>query len=101
MRAHRAATVFIRINEGSKGNRTFDSRVKLNAEFSNEVQIRSETRRHDQFVNGQMTSATTGPGANGKTGVTEGQMRDTKFAFDCYFTRCDQRGEGSTKCAAR
>src|SRR3979490_1631644 len=97
MRSYRAATVVVRINEGSKSSRTFDSRVKLNAEFPNEVQIRSETRRHDQFVNCQMTAATTRSGANGKTRTIDSQMRDAKFTFDPYFTRCDQRGESSAK----
>jgi len=70
------------------------------AEFADEIQIGAEAGRHDQFIDDNLTSATTVAGPDEEARAVGGQMRDTEFTFHPYLARCDQPREGCTQRAA-
>jgi len=51
------------IDQRRQRHGTFDRRVKLNAKFAHEIQVRPEARCNNQFVDDNMTSAAGSAGA--------------------------------------
>src|SRR5260370_41719413 len=100
MRPHRAAAVFVRIDQRRQRHRAFDRRIEPDAQLAQEIEVRPKPGHYDQLVDDDVTAAATSAGADGEARAVEGEIRNAKFALHFYLAGRDQLSECGAKLAS-
>src|SRR5450755_1977383 len=97
MRPDRAAATLIWIDQGCQRDGAFDGWVKLDTQFTYEIQVGTEPRRHDHLVDDDMASAAAGSGADSKAIPFATDVRDAEVHLHLYLPRCNKCRECCTQ----
>ena len=92
--------MFVRIDQRRQRHRAFQRRIKLDAKFAHEIEIRPEASSDDELVCDHLTAATGGAGADREATAVGGEMRHAEFALYPDLAGGDQCGERRAQFAA-